>query len=50
LIYLDISSFDTTKIKNISGIFNSCCSLKKKNIKFKKGDKKIIEELQNLNI
>ena len=49
LIFLDISSFNTKNIENISGLFNTCCSLKKKNIKINKGDKKILQVLQQLN-
>ena len=50
LISLDISSFDSTKVKNISGLFDSCYSLKKKYIKIRKDDKKILNELNKIQL
>jgi surface protein len=50
LISLDISSFDSTKVKNISGLFDSCYSLKKKYIKIRKEDKKILNELNRIQL
>ena len=40
---IDLSSFDTTNVNNITRMFLGCSSLKKENIKFNKSDKKLFD-------
>ena len=45
---LDLSSFNTTNVKDTSYIFLSCSSLKKENVKINESESKILNRLDNL--
>ena len=46
LISLDLSSFNTINVNNMSGMFYGCESLKKENLKVSNKEKQILEEFR----
>ena len=42
---IDLSSFNTTNVNNMSYMFFGCSSLKKENVKFNKSESKILSQL-----
>ena len=43
---IDLSSFNTTNVKNMSSMFFQCSSLKKENVKISSYGKKILDQLK----
>ncbi len=43
---LDLSSFNTINVNNMSGMFYGCESLKKENLKVSNKEKQILEEFR----
>ena len=44
---IDLSSFNTSNVNDMSCIFYECSSLKKENVKIKNSEKRILNELKN---
>ena len=44
---IDLSSFNTSNVKDMSSMFYGCSSLKKENVKIKDSEKRILDELKN---
>ena len=45
LISIDLSSFNTTNVKNMGWMFHGCSSLKKEDVKINKSESKILSQL-----
>ena len=43
---INLSSFNTTNVNNMSFMFHGCSSLKKENVKISKNGEKIMDEIK----
>ena len=43
---IDLSSFNTTNVKDMSSMFSFCSSLKKRNVKIGEYGKKILDQIK----
>ena len=45
---IDLSSFNTSNVKDMRDMFYGCSSLKKENVNIKNSEKRILNKLENI--